>query len=59
MKVKDFMLRRSKKSIEVIKGTVNNKTAPTSETIIQNLSQVLLDIYQKAKVEGFEVNADE
>ena len=58
MKLKDFTLGKNKSSFEIISGTVNNKTAPTSEKIIANLSAVLLDIYQQ-KNERDSVKSDE
>lgn len=59
MKVKDFTLSRAKSSFEVIGGTVNNKTASTSEEIIANLSQVLFELYQQSEAERETVAEDE
>lgn len=47
MKLKDFTLRKTKSSFEIVSGTVNNKTAPTSDSIIAALSEVLFDMYQQ------------
>lgn len=59
MKLKDFTLNRAKSSFEVVRGTVNNKTAPTSEHIIANLSQVLFDLYKQSEAERETVTDDE
>jgi hypothetical protein len=58
MKLKDFTLGKCKSSFEVVSGTVNNKTAPTSKTIIAALSDVLFDMYQQ-KDERDTVESDE
>lgn len=59
MQIKDFTLNRAKSSFEVVKGTVNNKTAPTSENIIVNLSQVLYDLHKKSEAERETVTENE
>ncbi len=54
MKIKDFTFER--KGIKGLKPqfshvTVNNKSSPTSETVIVNLSLVLLDLHSTIKAE--------
>ena len=49
MKIVNLTLSRSAKTIEIVNATVNNKTDPTSERIITDLSLVLLEMYAKEK----------
>ena len=54
MQIKDFSFSRD--SIKELKpqfshATVNNKSSPTSETVIVNLSLVLLDLHSVIKAE--------
>lgn len=61
MQIKDFTFER--KGIKGLKPqfthvTVNNKSSPTPEKVIVDLSLVLIDLYSVTKTEGL-VRADE
>lgn len=60
MKLTEFWLSRLKsQEFETVKAKINNKTEHTSDRIITNFSNVLLDIFQENNVESTKVINDE
>lgn len=56
MQIKNIIFsRKNPKSYDVISAKINNKTEPTSDTIINNLGKVLIDMYNAEKSEKAEV----
>ena len=47
MKLTKFEISKTNRSFKAENGTVNNKTTPTSETVIDALCEVLYDMYQQ------------
>lgn len=60
MKLTEFWVDRSKShEFETVKAKINNKTEQTSDRVITNFSNVLLDIFQENNAEGTKVIHDE
>lgn len=61
MQIKNFQFSRNSIKdfkLQFTQATVNNKTTLTSETVIVNLSLVLIDLYALTKFESL-VTSDE
>ena len=54
MQIRNIVLDRASPLYPVIDATINNKTAPTPEHIIIDLSLVLLEMYQQQHAESIQ-----
>lgn len=59
MQIRNIVLDRSSPQYHVVDATVNNKTAPTPEHIIVDLSLVLLEIHRQKEAEKQKVTEHE